>query len=234
MKRVPVVSLFCLLIPVARGETARITGTILDAKTGKPMPAANVMAVREGLPPVAKNTRSGGDGAFEIEGLPAGDYSLCVQVRGSAYLDPCQREGRSGVTLKTGQTAAAIAVRLQTGAVVSIGVEDPGKLMEQRSKNGRQPEFTTGVWGPKGLYYPARLVSSPGGMAGMPGMNEYRYEVIVPRDTALTLHVSSKDLRLGDANGMALPANASREAFEHRSAEANSKSFRFTVIGLLP
>ena len=71
-------------------------------------------------------------------------------------------------------------------------------------------------------------------MAGMPGVNGYSYEVVVPRDTALTLYVSSKDLKLGDAKGVALPANASREAFEHASAAANSKSFRFTAIGLLP
>jgi hypothetical protein len=74
-------------------RTGSIVGTVVDAKTQKPIPAAVVGAVRNGLPPLSKSTKSGGDGAFRIEGLPEGSYSLCVQAQGGEYVDLCQWNG---------------------------------------------------------------------------------------------------------------------------------------------
>src|SRR6266496_498535 len=65
---------------------ASISGTVLDAKTLKPVPAALVIASRAGAPPFTWNTKSGGDGAFQIQGLTAGNYSLCVLAAGDQYL----------------------------------------------------------------------------------------------------------------------------------------------------
>src|SRR5438552_19178049 len=59
---------------------ASIAGTVLDAKTLKPVPAALVIASRAGAPPFTRNTKSGGDGVFQIQGLTPGNYSLCVQA----------------------------------------------------------------------------------------------------------------------------------------------------------
>jgi hypothetical protein len=56
----------------------------------------------------------------------------------------------------------------------------------------------------------------------------------VPLDTALSFHIASRDLKLGDANGVALPANASQQAFQHATGDSNPKGFAFTVLGLLP
>src|SRR5262245_35529777 len=76
-----------LTVPGGIGQTgtASVRGTVLDGKTQKPVPAAWVIAVRDGVPPFTRNTKSGGDGAFQIEGLTAGTYSLCVQVEGDRY-----------------------------------------------------------------------------------------------------------------------------------------------------
>ena len=81
-----------LAVPAAIGQTGTgsIQGTVLDAKTLKPVPAAWVIANRAGAPPLAKHTKSGGDGAFQISGLTSGNYSICVQAAGDQYLDPCQ------------------------------------------------------------------------------------------------------------------------------------------------
>ena len=89
-------SIFILLfsVPAAIGQTgtASISGPLQDAKTRKPVPATLVMAVQSGLPPFSKNTKSGGDGAFQIQGLPPGKYTLCVQVPGDTVpveWNPC-------------------------------------------------------------------------------------------------------------------------------------------------
>jgi hypothetical protein len=62
----------------------------------------------------------------------------------------------------------------------------------------------------------------------------YSYRLGVPRDTALNFYIASRDLNLGDANGVAIPTNASQQAFQHATGDTNPKSFTFTVLGRLP
>ncbi len=215
---------------------ASISGTVLDAKTLKPVPAALVIASRAGTPPFTRNTKSGGDGAFQIQGLAAGNYLVCVQGPGDQYLDPCQWNGTpAGVTLVPGQAATGIEISLTLASVLNVQVKDAQKALSQLTKDGRRPDLSVGVWGPRGLYYPARAVSAPTDTgAPQAGIPTYSYQLAVPRDTALNFYIASHDLKLGDANGVALPANASQQAFQHATGDANPKSFTFTVLGRLP
>jgi hypothetical protein len=77
-------------------------------------------------------------------------------------------------------------------------------------------------------------VSSPAAASLQGDLTTYSYRLAVPRDTALNLDIASRDLKLGDANGVTLPANASRQTFQHATGDANPKSFTFSVLGLLP
>ncbi|MCL5743758.1 MAG: carboxypeptidase-like regulatory domain-containing protein [Acidobacteria bacterium] len=215
---------------------ASISGTVVDAKTLKPVPAVLVIASRAGAPPLTRNTKSGGDGAFKIQGLTAGNYLVCVQATGDQYLDPCQWNGTpAGVTLAPVQAATGIKIALTPASVLNVQVKDAQKAMSQLTKDGRRPDLSVGVWGPRGLYYPAHAAGSLTTAGSLPGaINIYSYRLAVPRDTALKLYVASHDLKLGDANGVALPANASQQAFQHATGDANPKSFTFTVLGRLP
>jgi hypothetical protein len=219
----------------AQTGTAGIAGTVLDANTLKPVPAALVMAVPGGAPPLGRNTKSGGDGAFQVQGLTAGTFTLCVQA-GDGYLDPCQWNGSPvTVTLAAGQAATGISVRLTAASVVTIRVQDAQNVLAQKTKDGRRPELTLGVWGPRGLYYPVRPVDGSSSIGGQqPGVNGYSYQIGVPRDIALKLQISSRDLKLGDALGAALAGNSSQQAFQQVTGDASPKSFAFTVLGLLP
>ncbi|MCC7157784.1 MAG: carboxypeptidase regulatory-like domain-containing protein [Bryobacterales bacterium] len=214
---------------------ASIGGTVVDAKTQKPVPAALVTAGRAGAPPFTRNTRAGGDGAYQIQGLTPGNYLVCVQA-GDQYLNPCEWNGSpAGVTLASGQTATGIKIALTLASVLNVQVKDAQKALGQLTKDGRRPDLSIGVWGPRGLYYPARRVSAPAGTAGpQASIPTYSYQLAVPRDTALNFSIASRDLKLGDANGVALSANASRQAFQHATGDANPKSFTFTVLGKLP
>jgi len=231
------VLILSLAASAAMGQTgsASIAGTIVDAKTLKPVPAALVRAVASAAPPFTRNTRSGADGAFQIQGLPAGRYSICVQVSGDAYLDPCQWNGSpSTVTLASGQAATGVSIKLVGASVLSIHVQDAQQILSQQTGDGRRPDVTIGVWGPKGLYYPARASGSAASANLQGGIPGYTYRLAVPRDTALNLYVASRDLKLGDAAGVALPANASQQAFQHATGDPNPKSFTFRVLGRLP
>ncbi len=232
------VLILLLALPAAFGQsgTASIAGTVLDTKTQKPIPGALVIANFQGMPPLAKNTKSGGAGEFQIQGLPAGKYALCVQAAGDQYIDPCMWNSvPTSVTLTAGQAATSISLKLTAASILSIQVQDPQKALNQKTKDGRRPDLTLGVWGPKGLYYPAHGSGSPTPAAALQGAPAtYGYQLAVPRDTALKFYIASHDLKLGDATGVALPGNASSQAFTHATGDPNPKSFAFTVLGLLP
>jgi hypothetical protein len=231
-----VILLLAVTAAIGQTGTGSIQGTILDAKTLKPVPAALVIASRAGAPPFTRNTKSGGDGAFQIQGLTGGNYSLCVQAPGDQYLDPCQWNGSpTGLRLVSAQAATGIKIALTPASVLDVQVRDAQKALSQLTKDGRHPDLSVGVWGPRGMYYPARVVSTPPGTAGVQAsIPTYSYRLAVPRDTALNFYIASHDLKLGDSNGVALPTNASQSAFQHATGDANPKSFTFTVLGKLP
>ncbi len=186
-------------------------------------------------PPFSKHTKSGGDGAFTIQGLAAGKYSLCVQAAGDAYLDPCQWSGTPvTVTLVAGQTSAGNAVRLTSASILHVQVQDPQTALSQKTKDGRQPELRLGVWGPRGLYYPAHATGGPVAVSAAQGAVTYTYRLAVPLDTVLSFYAASHDLKLGDGNGQPLAGNQSQQGFQHATGDPNPKVFAFTVLGLLP
>lgn len=227
-----------LMAGAAQGQTAKtgggsISGTVVDGKTQRPVPAALVTASRAGAPPLTRNTKSGADCGFEIQGLAPGDYRVCVQVSGDQYLNPCEWNGTAGgVTLVSEQGATGVKIALVPASVVSVEVIDGQKVMSELNKDGRSPDLNVGVWGPNGMYYPAQAVKSPIGSSGPQGsIDKHNYRLAIPRDTALKLHVASQDLRLGDSKGAALPVNGSQQAFQHRTGDANPQSFTFSILG---
>jgi hypothetical protein len=234
--RIPLFLLAVAANAISQTGTAAITGTVLDAKTQKPVPAALVMAISSGLPLVTRNTKSSGDGAFQIHGLPAGKYSLCVQASAGQYLNPCQWNGNpTSLTLASGQNLTGIFLKLTAASFLVVQLRDAQNLLRQSTKDGRRPELTVGVWGPKGLYHAAQaLPNSPPATTVDGNVPTYEYRLAVPRDVALSLFIASHELKLGDSSGVSLSMNSSKQTFQLASGEANLKSFSFTVLGLLP
>ncbi|MGD0777469.1 MAG: hypothetical protein ABSC05_32145 [Candidatus Solibacter sp.] len=159
-----------------------------------------------------------------------------MQAAGDQYLDPCQWSGNpTSVTLVSGQNVTGISLKLTAASVLNIQVQDPQKTLSQTTRDGRRPDLTLGVWGPRGLYYPAHASGSTTAAASLPSaVNSYSYHLAVPLDTALNFYIASHDLKLGDATGVVLSGNASQQVFQHATGDPNPKSFAFTVLGLLP
>src|SRR5207247_167164 len=72
------------------GGTGALSGTVVD-DSGKPVAAAVLASMpgTKGSAPVNVRAQAAADGTFSMTGLQAGTYTVCVQVKGGGYLDPC-------------------------------------------------------------------------------------------------------------------------------------------------
>lgn len=215
------------LAPVAAQipPSAAIRGAVTDDK-GRALSGVLVTAVLNAGPPLARTSTSAADGSFQIQGLPAGPYSLCAQLPAGGYLDPCQWSlNPTSLTLIAKQVSTGNAVTLRKGSIVKIRMQDPGRLLAQKTRDGRQPHLLIAVPALRGLNAAQQTGKDSNGAD---------YEVTVPNDSSLTIQVVSRDLKLGDKLGNPLANNSAREAFQHGSADPNPKTFSYTVLSQLP
>jgi len=227
-------ALFSLAVGAQTGGGS-IQGTVVDATTNKPIAGAFVTTIHSGLPPVSQTSKSTTTGVFQLQNLPAGTYSLCVQIPGGGYLNPCDwrndaptvaaGSGALSVALAAGQNSSGNLVKVQPGSAVQVRLQDTGQLLSQTSKAGYNPDLALGVFGPRGLFYPAHATGKDS--------SGTTFQLTIPFNTAVTFHISSKALKLGDASAVALPGNASEQVFQ-QSASATAKNFVFSVLGLNP
>ena len=85
-----------VLNAVPRAATGRVTGTVTDAATGKPVSYATVAVLETGTGKVVNGGVCGDDGKFVLPGIPAGTYT--VQVSFLGY----KNEERPGVAVPAG------------------------------------------------------------------------------------------------------------------------------------
>lgn len=229
MQRLLILIFTSSLAATAQTGTGAIQGTVADASSNKPIAGAFVIAIRSGLPPVSQTAQSGADGSYQLQSLPAGAYSLCVQVPGDGYLDPCQFGGTAQlITLSAGQQSTGNVTKLKGASILKVRLNDSAGFLAQTTKDGHEPDLLIGVFstGPQRTFYPAHLAGRD--KAGSD------YQVAVPVDTALVLSVASSSVKLADANGAAIPNNASQQGFQHATGDTNPPSFVFTVTGVNP
>ena len=169
------------------------------------------------------------DGSFQIPSLPAGAYNLCVQLPQGGYLATCQwGNTAAAVSVAAAQKSTGNTVRLKAGSVLKIHVDDPGQLMNQKTKDGYLPDLVMGVWS-AGVFYPARVANKVNVAAD--------YQVTVPFDTSLKFTIQSRKLAIGDANKKPLASNADQQTFQHASNAVNGATpagYSYSVLSVIP
>ena len=96
--RTPAVALVLLLVAFtsAFAQTGRISGKVADAKTGEPLPFANVVIL--GTKPLL-GAMTLNDGTFTIVGVPVGTHTLKCMMMGYTAVE------KPGIAVNAGQTA---------------------------------------------------------------------------------------------------------------------------------
>jgi hypothetical protein len=161
---------------------------------------AFITANRESLPLTSGRAFSAADGTFQIGGLPAGRYTVCVQVPGSDFLDSCEWYLLPlQVDVKAGGAVAGLKFKLQRGAILHVRLNDPGSLLAPAASTAivkTVPHVLLGVQTIRGLLRPVTLVSKD--------TTGTTHAVTVPFDTAVNFTVLSPNVSLADEKGAAI------------------------------
>jgi hypothetical protein len=156
---------------------------------GAAIPSSFVFSSANGL--------SGADGAFEIDGLPAGTFSLCAEKQGSRLLNPCIWGNPVGVTLAADATASGASVKVQNGVAIIVRVADPQGVL---AANPAKDDILIGMGHNKSPFLPARVIKKDA--TGRTQM------LVVPPGLSFNLSVRSAAFSLEDGQGNALGASA--------------------------
>ena len=141
-------------------QAGSLAGTVTDG-SNKPVTGAFITANRESLPAASGRAFSVADGTFQISGLPAGSFTVCVQVPGGDFIDTCEWQILPlRVDVKVGQAVAGLKFKLQKGAILQVRLNDPGSLLSPSPPTKTVPQLLMGIQTAKGgcfigpLWYP--------------------------------------------------------------------------------
>ncbi len=193
-------------------------GTITD-QVGAPISGAFVAATPTGPSGrLTLTTISSAKGVFTFTQATPGVYAICVQVPNTAYLNPCHWSASPKVTVMSGQVAQANPLRLTTGSLLQVRINDPSKLFPAGSMPSGD-DVLVGVSSPVLLFHELHRVASD--------KSGKTFEMRIPYDAPLRLTVKSAHLQIVDGSGILAGAATT---VQHSSSRTNP-ALVFTVTG---
>ncbi len=202
-----IIILLLAFAAAAFSQTGCITATVVD-DSGAPIQGASVAAALwssakpvpfvAGRPPafmpVPAKALTGSKGEFQVEGLVAGKYYVCVEKPEGAILNPCLwADTPVSVDVADGAITSGVSVVAAKGATLNIRVQDAKGLLRV---NPAADDVRIGTSHRVSVFIPGRVSGiDPAGRT---------MSVIVPRGQAASISVSSSAFALADDKGVAL------------------------------
>src|SRR5262249_46453317 len=157
-------------------KTGRIAGTVVDARTKKPIGGAIVSLIGSDMPPVATAPRSG---TFVSQELPSGRVRLSVQKEGYRIgeRDVLLEEGRTATVelrldalMKRAQFVISVTSRMRP-IIATVTLKGPehievpmtGAFMGTAKADGQAGEYVVDVTAPGYLSQTRKVQASEGG-----------------------------------------------------------------------
>lgn len=143
-----VLTVACVLAaPLVAQNSGSIQGTVVDS-AGAVIPGATVQALDQGKGTVARETKSGADGTFQLQPLEPGEYAVIVKAAGmkelrrnNVHLDPYQKLDIGQVATVVGSASEQVTVEATTPLVETASADHSdvidSKFVTETSLNGR-------------------------------------------------------------------------------------------------
>ena len=143
----------------------------------------------------------GSDGTFRFPPLDLGTYRICVQVPGSAWLDPCDwGPGGLIVSLTGSRPSVNTAPVLKKGALLTVRMADAGQLLATHEGKTLGGHLLLGVASDSMFFHTAGIIAQDG--------NGRNYQLLIPFDRAVNVSLTSTFFQVLDSNGILLPKSS--------------------------
>ena len=188
----------------AQSDTGLINGSVRD-DSGLPA-QAHITLIANG---VTRHAFSATNGDFVFITLPRGAYTLCGQIlpTGAKKEDPAvnscdwmEPSSTLKLTLAKDEHRTGLRLNLKRGRLITVRVNDPGKVLSAVSSNRSSAEVSVLVAGPSGLMNRVPVLNTDSG-----GRN---HAIVIAYDTPHRLFVHSDAFSLTDANSQPRVAGA--------------------------
>jgi hypothetical protein len=223
-----------LLLPLfVDGQTrnARISGQVRDERL-RPVAGARIDVSLVPDPgakvkPFLAATLTRSDGMFQID-VPAGTISVCAALPNSDLLDTCVWDAPLRPVVGAGKTVQLKPIMLRRGYLVAVRIEDAGAVIANSLPKGplAKRQVLVGVALPNGGYLPAPLsLKSP---------TRRVHQLLVPRDTPVSLSVFAKGLNVADAKGLAIASDKAHKIDLKVGSDHSQREFVYSIQGARP
>lgn len=171
-------------------------------------------------------TTSGVNGSFQFVKLPPGNYRVCAQAQGTAWLNGCEW-GAQPPPLSITATGPGVKypVVLKKGVFVPVRLNDPSGLLAQYEGKSASAQLLIGVENDASFFRTAPIVSTDSA-----GRN---HQVLIPFGAPINLVICSPVFQLSNAAGIALPTSStSILIFVQRGDQAQTLTLNITGVTL--
>jgi hypothetical protein len=167
---------------------------------------------------------SGPDGTFRFEELAEGRYTVCGQMLGSQWLNPCDwGKPPAPFWIPAASQTTKVSLVMVKGAVVPIRIDDPAQILLSTEAKTSGAHLLIGTGNDAFFFLPATLKSQDS-----TGRN---LESVIPVDVPMTLVVSSSFYQLVDAKGTPLAKGSSTQIPILVKSGSESAGVRLIVAG---
>jgi Carboxypeptidase regulatory-like domain len=200
MAKTWIIALAACFCGLAQSQSGSVQGVVRD-EGGKAVRNVRVIAAPQPAG-AGVQTQTDGQGVFNLTGVAAGTYLLCVQDPANQHLDPCYwSSSPRQVTIAAGQTITNQVVTALSATTLEVQVQDPKGLTDPKSGPN---ETLIAILRPNGRLLPLSLTGSePAGKT---------YAVAVPA-AKHALFVKSNLFTISDDQGN--PVEASNDGQGH-------------------
>ena len=160
------------------------------------------------------------DGSFEFNGIPAGRYTLCAQIKERDLLNSCVwSENPRRITLAGGELLAGVPIVMRSGVPIEIELDDASNVLEATAAKQNRRRVLVGVFSGNGRFHPARVESREG--------KKVKHYILVPPNEDLKLLVHGRNVEIEDGAGKKIEPTAKATPFQAQKGQA--RTFRFQV-----